>query len=103
MKTYITGMGHHRSQNKIPEFVKGFPAYLRKAGYYCINNDKTDYDVTNLKNFIAESWGESSKNAGWWNRKGGQPFFAMFNNGSSHQSRTMTNPYPQYILVRNLI
>ena len=96
MKTYTTGTGHHRSQNSIPEFVKGFPTYLRKAGYYCTNNEKTDYNVTNQKAFINETWDESSKNAGWWNRKEGQPFFAVFNNGSSHQSWTMTNPYQQY-------
>ena len=46
--------------------------------------------------FIQETWNESSPKAGWWNRKEGQPFFAVFNYDDSHQSRTMTNPYSWY-------
>lgn len=45
---------------------------------------------------IAESWNESSGKAGWWKRKPGQPFFAVFNSPHSHQSRTMTNPWEVY-------
>lgn len=96
MKTYTLGTGHHRSRYQIPDFVKGFPYYLKKAGYYCTNNEKTDYNVADPKVFIAEAWDESSGKAGWWNRKEGQPFFAVFNNNSSHQSRTMTNSYADY-------
>lgn len=96
MKTYTLGTGHHRSRYQIPDFVKGFPYYLKKAGYYCTNNEKTDYNVADPKAFIAEAWDESSGKAGWWNRKEGQPFFAVFNNNSSHQSRTMTNSYADY-------
>ena len=35
---------HMRAQGKIPSWLKGFPAYLRKAGYYTSNNAKTDYN-----------------------------------------------------------
>jgi arylsulfatase A-like enzyme len=96
MKTYTLGTGHHRSRYQIPEFVKGFPYYLKKAGYYCTNNEKTDYNVADSKAFIAETWDESSNKAGWWKRKEGQPFFAVVNNMSAHQSRTMTNSYSDY-------
>ena len=27
----------------VPDYVKCFPEYLRAAGYYCTNNQKTDY------------------------------------------------------------
>jgi arylsulfatase A-like enzyme len=96
MKTYTLGTGHHRSQYSIPSFVKGFPYYLKEAGYYCTNNEKTDYNVADPKAFIANTWDESSNKAGWWNRKDGQPFFAVVNNMSAHQSRTMTNSYSDY-------
>jgi arylsulfatase A-like enzyme len=96
MKTYTLGTGHHRSAYQVPEFVKGFPTYLKNAGYYCTNNEKTDYNVANNKAFITDTWNESSTKAGWWNRKDGQPFFAVFNNASAHQSRTMTNSYSDY-------
>lgn len=96
VKTYKLGTGNHRSNYPIPDYIKGFPKYLKDAGYYTSNNAKTDYNVANMKAFIDEAWNESSNNAGWWKREDGQPFFAVFNSNSSHQSRTMTWPYDQY-------
>lgn len=90
------GTGNHRSNYKIPEEVKGFPYYLRQAGYYTTNNSKTDYNLANAKEFTHEAWNESSGKAGWWGRKAGQPFFAVYNSMSSHQSRTMTNTWESY-------
>lgn len=96
VKTYEIGTGNHRSNYPIPSSIKGFPYYLKQAGYYVTNNSKTDYNVANEKVFIAEAWNESSGKAGWWNRDDEQPFFAVFNYNESHQSRTMTNPYEWY-------
>lgn len=96
MKTYTLGTGHHRSNYPIPEFVKGFPYYMKKSGYYCTNNEKTDYNVANAKAFTTEAWNESSTKAGWWNRPAEQTFFAVFNFANSHQSRTMTESYQYY-------
>ncbi|MBG7612136.1 sulfatase [Polaribacter sp. BAL334] len=90
------GTGNHRSNYKTPDFIKGFPYYLKKEGYYTTNNDKTDYNLKDEEAFIAEAWNENSKKAGWWNRKEGQPFFSVFNYNSCHQSRTMTFPYALY-------
>jgi len=97
VKTYKTGTGNHRSNYSIPEFIKGFPTFLQKEGYYTTNNSKTDYNVANEKQFITNTWNESSGVAGWWNRKPNQPFFAVFNFIDSHQSRTMTESYPWYL------
>jgi arylsulfatase A-like enzyme len=96
VKTYVLGTGNHRSYYPIPDYIHGFPKYLRDAGYYTSNNAKTDYNVANEQKMIAYSWNESSGKAGWWNKKDGQPFFAVFNSNSCHQSRTMTLPYEQY-------
>lgn len=90
------GTGNHRSQYRIPDDIKGFPYYLRQVGYYTTNNSKTDYNLANPKKLIAEAWNESSDKAGWWNRKPGQPFFAVYNSMSSHQSRTMTHTWNYY-------
>jgi arylsulfatase A-like enzyme len=97
VKTYKTGTGNHRSKYLVTEFIKGFPYYLQRLGYYTTNNAKTDYNVANEKEFIAEAWNESSNKAGWWNSKPGQPFFAVFNYNESHQSRTMTETYEWYV------
>jgi arylsulfatase A-like enzyme len=97
VRTYKMGTGNHRSNYSIPEFIHGFPYYLQKEGYYVTNNAKTDYNLGNVQEFTKEAWNESSRKAGWWNRNPGQPFFAVFNFGESHQSRTMTLPYSWYL------
>jgi arylsulfatase A-like enzyme len=91
------GTGQHRSACPIPGFIKGFPAYLRQAGYYASNNKKTDYNVADENGFVREAWDECSDQATWRKRKRpDQPFFSVFNLMGSHQSRTMTNPYAWY-------
>ncbi|MCP9236670.1 sulfatase-like hydrolase/transferase [Lewinella sp. JB7] len=90
------GTGNHRSAYPVPEFIRGYPAYLRDRGYYTTNNAKTDYNTSRADAIIAESWDESSNKAGWWDRAPGQPFFSVFNFAESHQSRTMTQPRPWY-------
>ena len=97
VRTYAMGSGNHRSNYTIPDFIKGFPYYLQQQGYYVTNNSKTDYNVGNVRAFTKEAWNESSNKAGWWNRKPGQPFFAVFNFADSHQSRTMTHSYDWYV------
>lgn len=66
-----------------PPEVKCFSEYLRKEGYYCTNNDKTDYQFEPP----ISAWDESSKPAHWRNRKVGQPFFAIFNFTTTHESQ----------------
>jgi arylsulfatase A-like enzyme len=82
---YPTTLGsmHMRSSVRLPENVRAFPEFLRKAGYYCSNNSKTDY------NFPVPSgaWDESGPQAHWRSRRQGQPFFAVFNITVSHESR----------------
>lgn len=81
---YPTTMGtqNMRSKYNIPEFIKFFPEYLKKEGYYTTNNSKTDYNTIMPKGV----WDESSKQAHYKNRGKGQPFFAIFNIGVSHES-----------------
>jgi len=89
--TLITGMfpvtcgpAHHmRAQGKIPSWLKGFPAYLRTAGYYTSNNAKTDY---NSPIDIKEAWNACSKNSHYRDRAAGQPFFSVFNHEVTHES-----------------
>lgn len=88
--TLITGMNgcalgveHHRSKVRIPESFRLYPEVMRAAGYYCTNNSKTDYNLPDRK----KVWDESSKNAHYKNRAAGQPFFAVFNFTTSHESQ----------------
>lgn len=77
------GSQNMRSSAPLPDFVKCFPEYLRGAGYYCTNNQKTDYNFP-----VPEgAWDESSGKAHYRNRRAGQPFFAVFNNVATHESQ----------------
>jgi uncharacterized sulfatase len=78
------GAHHMRSEAAKPEWLKFYPQYLREAGYYCTNNSKTDY---NIKHNIRDIWNESSGKAHYNKRKKGQPFFAIFNQTCTHESR----------------
>ncbi len=95
---YATSLGTQRlrSEFPIPAYMTGFPSLLRQAGYYCTNNVKTDYNTSNAPEIIAASWDESSNRAHWRKRGAGQPFFAVFNHMTSHQSRTMVIPEREF-------
>lgn len=74
---------HMRAQGETPSWLKGFPAFLRAAGYYTSNNDKTDY---NAPIGIEEAWDACGSRAHYGGRATGQPFFSVFNYGVSHES-----------------
>lgn len=67
----------------IPSSVKCFTEYLRADGYYCTNNQKTDYQ------FAAPitAWEENNAKAHWRNAPKETPFFSVFNIGITHESQ----------------
>ena len=77
------GTQNMRCKGVPPAYVKCFTEYLRAAGYYCTNNSKTDYQFAPP----ITAWDESSRDAHWKNRAQGQPFFAVFNFTTSHESQ----------------
>jgi arylsulfatase A-like enzyme/dienelactone hydrolase len=93
-----TGTHQMRSEFPLPASVHGFPFYLRQAGYFTSNQGKTDYNTGDAGRLIAESWDISSETAHWRDagRRPGQPFFAVFNDMTTHQSRTMSWPWQSF-------
>ena len=88
--TIITGMyppalgsQHMRSRAELPDGIKFYSHHLRKAGYYCTNNSKEDYNLIKPDG----SWDGSGRNAHWKNAPKGKPFFAIFNHTISHESK----------------
>jgi len=88
--TLITGMyassvggQNHRSNVAMPKQFQLYPEHLRAAGYYCTNNSKTDYNFPGGP----KSWSESSGKASYDNRQSNQPFFAVHNLTTSHESQ----------------
>lgn len=89
--TIITGLyacsggnQNMRSEYNKSELVSFFPRFLREKGYYCTNNEKTDYNIN--KEQTRGIWDESGPRAHYKNRKSGQPFFAVFNSMLTHES-----------------
>lgn len=81
------GTQHMRSRHAIPEKFRPNVEYLRAAGYYCTNNNKTDY---NFKGNDNSYWDASSGKAHYKNRPEGKSFFAIFNLTASHESSLFT-------------
>ena len=67
----------------IPAEVKCFPEYLRAEGYFCTNNQKTDYQFA----APVTAWDQNNKKAHWRNRPNGAPFFSVFNIDLTHESK----------------
>jgi hypothetical protein len=94
------GTGSERSTHDIPDFIKGFPTFLREAGYYTSNHSKTDYNTSAAKRLIKESW--TKQGGRYEDRPKGKPFFSVINFGYSHQSMEMTSSYEKYLrVIRN--
>ena len=79
------GPAHNmRASGKIPGWLKGFPEYLRQAGYYTTNNAKTDY---NAPFDVKAIWNACGKKADWKNRPTpATPFFSVYNHEVCHES-----------------
>ena len=65
----------------LPDAIIPFPKLLQKAGYYCTNNSKEDYNFRNKDGI----WNESSKTAHWKKRPEDTPFFSVFNYTRTHE------------------
>ncbi|WP_152286846.1 sulfatase family protein [Flavicella marina] len=67
----------------VPAEVKCFPEYLRAAGYFCTNNQKTDYQFA----APVTAWDQNNNKAHWRNAPKGKPFFSVFNIDLTHESK----------------
>ncbi|MEE9431652.1 MAG: sulfatase-like hydrolase/transferase [Melioribacteraceae bacterium] len=89
---YATSMGtqNMRSKNPSPEFMKFFPYYLKKAGYFTSNRVKKDYNTIDQDSVwdVTDWWGWNDALKG---KKKNQPFFIMYNTWMSHESKIHPN------------
>jgi N-sulfoglucosamine sulfohydrolase len=90
------GTSPMRSNHPIPSRFRAFAASLREAGYYCVNNVKTDYNVANEAAMVEDAWDESSRHAHWRHRPEGKPFFCVLNYMDTHQSRASRDSYAKF-------
>ncbi|MBL8891274.1 MAG: sulfatase-like hydrolase/transferase [Planctomycetaceae bacterium] len=84
-----TGSHHMRSHVVRPVSVELYPQILRRAGYYCSNRSKEDYNLTQP----FPLWDDSSPKAHWRNRAANQPFFSVVNFTTTHESQIRVRPH----------
>jgi len=77
----LEGIPPHEAAPSID--IKCYSEYLREKGYYCTNNNKTDYQFAPPYS----AWNECSGSASWEKRPDGSPFFSIFNIMTSHESQ----------------
>jgi len=73
-----------RSSYLKSESVGFYTEFLKRKGYYCTNNSKTDYNTSPID--LETMWDECGNQAHFKNRAVDQPFFAIFNFTTSHES-----------------
>ncbi|MEM6999780.1 MAG: sulfatase [Pseudomonadota bacterium] len=89
-----------------PAGVRAFPELLRRAGYVTANTAKTDYqfgEPSTIWNVNVNDFAAPPDLAVWRRLPADQPFFAMINFLSTHESRLVTEetvaagPYARYV------
>ena len=101
-----SGAEHMRSMTRMPAGWKMFPSYLRDTGYYCINNGKEDNNLEkpegtsdiSLNNFGGPAATRFDRQCHWRNRKPGQPFLAVFNDMTTHESQIFSSATNQHLV-----
>lgn len=83
MRTSAKGLEHQPYEATPPVGVKCYSELIRTKGYYCTNNEKTDYQF----NTPLSAWDDCSKAATWENRPANTSFFSIFNIMTSHESQ----------------
>lgn len=81
------GTHHMRCKGVPPPQVRCFTEYLRAAGYYCTNRQKTDYQFDPP----STAWDECGPDAHWRGRDPKQPFFAVINLTVTHESQARSS------------
>lgn len=84
-----TGAEHMRSLVSLPAGMKMFPQYLREAGYFTANWKKEDFNLEKPGTL----WAVENETHPWRKRAEGQPFFAIFNIQTSHESQIRKRPH----------
>lgn len=79
---------HMRAQARLPEGFKTYPELLRAAGYFTINNPKTDYNCNVDPQAI---WDVQGVEGHWRMTPPGQPFLCVLNTGTTHEN-SMCSP-----------
>jgi len=73
---------HMRANATLPKDFQTYPELMRQAGYFCINNPKTDY---NCGVDPKEIWDIQGPDGHWRNAPKDRPFLCVFNTGTSHE------------------
>ena len=82
-----------------PTNIKAFTEYLRNENYYCINNNKCDYQF----NSPFTAWDEVSGNISYEDRPENTPFFYVKNLMVTHESRIWLRKNEPITVDKNIL
>ncbi len=82
-----------------PTNIKAFTEYLRNENYYCINNNKCDYQF----NSPFTAWDEVSGNISYKDRPESTPFFYVKNLMVTHESRIWLRKNEPITVDKNIL
>ena len=83
-----------------PAYVKPFTEYLRANGYYCVNDNKCDYQF----NAPFTTWDDVYGGGTYKNSPEGRPFFYVKNYYTTHESRIwLRKDKPMTVLPDNVV
>jgi arylsulfatase A-like enzyme len=75
---------HMRATAHLPRIFRTYPELMRQAGYFCINNPKTDYNCDVDPQAI---WDIQGPEGHWRRAPRDKPFLCVLNTGLSHEQQ----------------
>jgi N-sulfoglucosamine sulfohydrolase len=102
--TLLTGMyastigtQHMRSRPIVPDCIPVYPRLFKKAGYYCYNGQKTDYNSLNHEKDKTKFWDVNRGPQTIKKLPKDKPFFTVFNTAVTHEGQIRADREQKYV------
>jgi N-sulfoglucosamine sulfohydrolase len=97
MHSSTLGTQHMRSRPMVPDTIPLYPRLFKKAGYYCYNGQKTDYNSKNLEEDKEKFWDVTGGHQSIAKLPKDKPFMAVFNTAVTHEGQLRTDREEKYV------
>lgn len=97
MHASTIGTQHMRSRPMVPDFIPVYPRMFKKAGYYCYNGQKADYNSHNLEEDKTKFWDVNRGHQSVKKLPKDKPFFAVFNTSVTHEGQLRDDREKKYV------
>jgi len=98
MHSSTLGTQHMRSRPMVPDTIPLYPRLFKKAGYYCYNGQKTDYNSKNLEEDKEKFWDVTGGHQSIAKLPKDKPFMAVFNTSVTHEGQLREDREKKYVV-----